>query len=81
MLTGCAVDLNAPKSTYARAGVYKDRYDFNYYNYAELGKSIPVSENGSVNASVGLINLGSNHLVEVDETIENYWEVNYEYRW
>lgn len=80
-LTGCAVDFQAPKSNYAKIGVYKDFLDQKYYNYVETGKNVPVSKNGSVNLSLGLSNVGSDRLIEIDKEINNYWELNYEYRW
>lgn len=81
ILTGCAVNFNATDSNYAKFGTYKDRYDFLNYNYAEVGKTIPVSKQGVINASVGLINTGSDNVLQPSKNIENYWEVNYEYRW
>ena len=81
LLAGCAVDLNAPQSNYARTGVYKDAIDHHYYNYVEAGKNIPVSKRGSVNAIVGLSNEGSERTIQLGEHIEDYWELNYEYRW
>ena len=81
LLAGCSVDLNAPKSNYVRTGVYKDAIDHHYYNYLEAGKSVPVSENGTVNATLGLANEGSERTIQLGEHIEDYWELNYEYRW
>lgn len=81
LLAGCAVDLNAPQSNYARTGVYKDAIDHRYYNYLEAGKSVPVSKNGTVNATLGLSNEGSARTIDLEDHIEDYWELNYEYRW
>ena len=80
-LTGCTIDINSPESNYAKLGTYRDRYDFLNYNYIEFGKSIPVSKNGTINASAGLINAGSNNIIQPNKEINNFWEINYEYRW
>lgn len=81
ILSACAVDMKAPQSNYVRTGVYKDSIDHQYYNYMEAGKNIPVSKRGSVNVSVGLANEGSEKVIQLGEHIEDYWEMNYEYRW
>lgn len=76
LLVGCSA-IQQPDTNYVKVGVFQDRFDGMYYNYSEIGKSVSINDNNSVNASIGLQNGGTTDLVESEKT-QLYWEVNYQ---